>query len=51
MRRFKYGITLFFALVLVAATLIVTHGTAYTCKRACAARRARAQAVKDAADA
>ena len=42
MRRFEYGITLFFALVLVAAILIVTQGTASTCKRACAASSDRA---------
>lgn len=45
MKRFEYGITLFFALVLVAAILIVTQGTASTCKRACAASSDRAACV------
>ena len=46
MKRFEYGLTLFFALVLVAAILIVTQGPAATCKRACAASSDRAACVQ-----
>lgn len=46
MKRFEYGLTLFFALVLVAAILIVTQGHAATCKRACAASTDRAACVQ-----
>lgn len=42
MRRFEYGLTLFFAVVLIVAILIVTQTPASTCKRACAASSDRA---------
>jgi hypothetical protein len=46
MRRFEYGLTLFFAVVLIVAILLVTQGPASTCKRACAASSDRAACVQ-----
>ena len=42
MRRFEYGLVVFFAAILVAAILLITQAPASTCKRACAASSDRA---------
>lgn len=42
MKRFEYGLVVFFAVILIVAILLVTQGPASTCKRACAASSDRA---------